>query len=201
MMEGPPDVEDLDVMCAHCSLATRVPPNIPLYGACRRNDLEPGQTYQWCSCGLSASQPLCDGKCASTGFKPIAFVAKEQTWHTLCGCKVSECRCASLEGHRLLACGSTRVLAPTVMDRTAQCPRSRRSECLVEWFRELADAFNPSESSLPMRAGQGVPQVVRDCVARAHIEPNLRFSSRGRPHKWNRARRVLGVHKRKQGRL
>ena len=52
-------------------------------------DLEPG-TYWWCSCGLSAKQPFCDGAHKGTGFTPMAFTAGEAKEAYLCQCKVSK---------------------------------------------------------------------------------------------------------------
>jgi len=46
-------------------------------------DLEPMQIdleakeYYWCSCGLSSSQPFCDGSHAGTKFTPKAFTPDE----------------------------------------------------------------------------------------------------------------------------
>jgi len=49
-----------------------------------------GEEYAWCSCGLSANQPWCDGSHRSTGFKPIRFVAPMSAMYMMCGCKRSE---------------------------------------------------------------------------------------------------------------
>lgn len=54
-------------------------------------DLPPGD-YSWCACGLSKTQPYCDGSHKGTGFSPVKFTIKpgrtpETVW--LCGCKRS----------------------------------------------------------------------------------------------------------------
>ena len=36
-----------------------------------------GQTYWWCACGLSKSQPFCDGSHKGTSFEPIKYVGLE----------------------------------------------------------------------------------------------------------------------------
>jgi CDGSH-type Zn-finger protein len=49
-----------------------------------------GQEYLWCSCGLSARQPWCDGSHRETGFSPIRFTAPISAMYMMCGCKRSE---------------------------------------------------------------------------------------------------------------
>jgi len=49
-------------------------------------DLEPG-TYHWCACGLSQSQPFCDGSHQGTGFEPVAFVVETREKVYLCQCR------------------------------------------------------------------------------------------------------------------
>lgn len=46
-----------------------------------------GQTYCWCSCGKSATQPFCDGSHQGTAFQPLAHTATETKTVWLCGCK------------------------------------------------------------------------------------------------------------------
>jgi len=52
--------------------------------------VEKGKTYFWCSCGLSAKQPFCDGSHKKEGkFKSIKFLATESEELDFCGCKKS----------------------------------------------------------------------------------------------------------------
>lgn len=49
--------------------------------------LKAGKTYAWCSCGLSKTQPFCDGSHAGTPFVPQLFRCDEDRQVVLCGCK------------------------------------------------------------------------------------------------------------------
>ncbi|OYQ67037.1 cytochrome C551 [Pseudanabaena sp. SR411] len=48
--------------------------------------LEAGK-YFWCSCGLSANQPFCNGAHKGTSFTPVSFELSESTKMPLCLCK------------------------------------------------------------------------------------------------------------------
>jgi CDGSH-type Zn-finger protein len=50
--------------------------------------LEPG-AYYWCACGLSATQPFCNGAHKGTGLVPTKFELTETTKVALCNCKHS----------------------------------------------------------------------------------------------------------------
>lgn len=49
-----------------------------------------GESYWWCSCGRSQSQPLCDGSHAGSGCDPIEYVAKRDRSLWLCTCKLTK---------------------------------------------------------------------------------------------------------------
>ena len=51
--------------------------------------LKKGKTYLFCMCGLSKTQPFCDGSHAGSGLKPKSFVAEEEGDALLCVCKQS----------------------------------------------------------------------------------------------------------------
>lgn len=51
-----------------------------------------GETYWWCACGLSKSQPFCDGSHKGTSFTPVKYVAEENVMVAFCGCKQSRCK-------------------------------------------------------------------------------------------------------------
>ncbi|MGE3864097.1 MAG: CDGSH iron-sulfur domain-containing protein [Burkholderiaceae bacterium] len=51
-------------------------------------ELRPRQTVLWCSCGLSARQPYCDGSHRGTGFEPLRHTAGPEGEEVLlCACK------------------------------------------------------------------------------------------------------------------
>jgi CDGSH-type Zn-finger protein len=50
--------------------------------------LQPG-TYWWCACGLSKTQPFCDGSHKGGAFSPVKFEITATRTVALCGCKRS----------------------------------------------------------------------------------------------------------------
>jgi CDGSH-type Zn-finger protein len=48
------------------------------------------QTYMWCACGLSQSQPFCDGSHKGTDFKPIPYIPTQDGIIGFCLCKHSK---------------------------------------------------------------------------------------------------------------
>ena len=46
-----------------------------------------GNSYYWCSCGLSKKQPFCDGSHKGTAFKPLLFKADQSKKVFFCTCK------------------------------------------------------------------------------------------------------------------
>lgn len=52
-------------------------------------EVEKGKDYYWCACGLSKSQPFCDGSHKGGEFAPTKFTAEESQTVYFCGCKQS----------------------------------------------------------------------------------------------------------------
>jgi len=50
-------------------------------------ELEEGKKYAWCTCGLSESQPFCNGLHKGSGMSPIVFTAEKTETKYFCACK------------------------------------------------------------------------------------------------------------------
>lgn len=50
-------------------------------------EMEQGKKYAFCTCGLSESQPFCDGKHKGGPFTPLVFEAEETKQVFMCACK------------------------------------------------------------------------------------------------------------------
>ncbi len=50
-------------------------------------DVVEGKTYFWCACGLSKSQPFCDGSHKVTSFSPMPYTATKSGKLFFCQCK------------------------------------------------------------------------------------------------------------------
>ena len=49
-----------------------------------------GKTYYWCTCGLSAKQPFCDGSHKDTTFNPLTYKADQSKKVFFCTCKLTK---------------------------------------------------------------------------------------------------------------
>jgi CDGSH-type Zn-finger protein len=52
--------------------------------------VKPGKAYYWCACGLSATQPFCDGSHKVTDLEPLEVHITEKRLVAWCGCKHSK---------------------------------------------------------------------------------------------------------------
>ena len=53
----------------------------------KREELESGKKYAWCSCGLSENQPWCNGAHKGQQFAPTVFQSDESKTAAICMCK------------------------------------------------------------------------------------------------------------------
>jgi CDGSH-type Zn-finger protein len=51
--------------------------------------VEAGKSYYWCACGMSKSQPFCDGAHKGSEFAPVKYAAEESKTIYFCGCKAT----------------------------------------------------------------------------------------------------------------
>lgn len=50
-------------------------------------EVKAGETYWWCACGKSATQPFCDGSHAGSAIIPLEYVATADRTVYFCACK------------------------------------------------------------------------------------------------------------------
>ena len=69
------------------------PPSMPAYAGIFPTHmyLQKGKSYDWCSCGASQINPLCDGQCkwVVTRCRPVTFNVNQSGYYKLCNCKMS----------------------------------------------------------------------------------------------------------------
>jgi CDGSH iron-sulfur domain-containing protein 3 len=74
------DIEDLK-LC----------PCVPSYSPKTLRDLQIGEKYSWCTCGLAKNQPWCDDSCSGTTFKPLEWICdRRQSLFSICCCKYTK---------------------------------------------------------------------------------------------------------------
>jgi CDGSH iron-sulfur domain-containing protein 3 len=50
-------------------------------------DVQAGKDYWWCACGLSKTQPFCDGSHKATDISPLKYTAQRDDRLWFCTCK------------------------------------------------------------------------------------------------------------------
>ncbi len=53
-------------------------------------EVQAGESYWWCACGQSKTQPFCDGSHKGSEFSPVGYKASENITVYFCGCKHSK---------------------------------------------------------------------------------------------------------------
>ena len=103
-------------------------------------EMEEGEFQLWCSCGLSGSQPMCDGSHAGTDFKPVDFTADDDGEVYLCMCKHTKNPPYCDGAHASLSKDDS-APAPEPAPATgsgAPAPRNTAEEPHVEFIHALA---------------------------------------------------------------
>lgn len=85
-------------------------------------ELEKGQEYFFCACGLSKNQPFCDGSHKITDFRPKKFVAEEDGDAYLCMCKHTANAPFCDGTHKQFASGSVGKEGPGIQADDDQAP-------------------------------------------------------------------------------
>ncbi|XP_038046892.1 CDGSH iron-sulfur domain-containing protein 3, mitochondrial-like isoform X1 [Patiria miniata] len=94
----------------------RLCPAVSQYGPANVRDLEPGKKMKWCTCGLSKTQPWCDGAHKGTGFKSLKWIVPEkpQSVYSICMCKHTQ---------NPPFCDATHTNLPAAVEQTqTSCP-------------------------------------------------------------------------------
>ncbi len=121
-----------------------------------RVELESGKDYHWCSCGLSRSQPFCDGSHRGTEFTPLTFTATESAEAYLCQCKRSANSPYCDGSHKKISEAEAQEFAPANSDALAAKPTPE--EPTVAYIHDLArDGLSKSGHHGEM-AAMGVPR-------------------------------------------
>ena len=63
----------------------------------------PAGDHWWCACGLSKSQPFCDGSHKGTGLAPMKYSVEKAGDYWLCDCKHSSKKPLCDGTHKTLA--------------------------------------------------------------------------------------------------
>ncbi len=68
-------------------------------------ELTKGETYYFCTCGLSEKQPFCDSAHKGSGMKSLPFTAIKSETASLCMCKQSKTLPYCDGTHNTACCG------------------------------------------------------------------------------------------------
>ncbi|NQV68667.1 MAG: CDGSH iron-sulfur domain-containing protein [Pseudohongiella sp.] len=122
--------------------------------------LEKGQEYSFCACGLSSTQPFCDGCHRSTELRPKKFVAEEDGDAYLCMCKHSANTPFCDGTHKQFSSNQVGSEGPGIQASRDEAPVATPTteEPTVAFIHELArDGLSKMGHHGPMTA-MGVPR-------------------------------------------
>jgi len=125
-----------------------------------RVELAKGQEYHFCTCGLSNSQPFCDGSHAGTQFTPRVIVSDEDQEAYLCACKHTSNTPFCDGTHAQFTDDQIGSEGPGFDSQQEQAPTAKNTaeEPTVEFIHELArNGLSKVGHHGPM-AAMGVPR-------------------------------------------
>ena len=103
--------------------------------------LTKGQEYHFCTCGISKSQPFCDGSHVGTSFNPKVIVTDKDTTAMLCACKATK-KSPYCDGtHRFFTKEQigTELIIEQEMKHKKDNVKSTSDEPTLEFIHQLAE--------------------------------------------------------------
>src|SRR5690554_1496672 len=123
-------------------------------------DLKEGEKYYFCMCGLSKSQPFCDGSHVGTEFKPKAFTAEKSGDAYLCQCKHSANLPYCDGTHKQFDSSAVGKEGPGIQADANKPPAAKATveEPTVEFIHQLAREGLPKMGHHGPMTSMGVPR-------------------------------------------
>ncbi|MGD8526668.1 MAG: glutamate synthase-related protein [Thioalkalispiraceae bacterium] len=145
-------------------------------------NLSKGQEYHFCTCGLSKSQPFCDGSHTGTSFTPRVVVSDKDGEAYLCACKHTRDTPFCDGSHQQFSDQQVGKEGPGIPsdERTMPRPRATPEEPEVELIHQLAEEGLDKLGHHGPMAAMGVPRNqlpswddIQIMVAQLHRTPLL----------------------------
>ncbi len=125
----------------------------------KNTDLETGEAYYWCACGLSQTQPFCDGSHKGTPFTPLEFKVDEAQEAYLCMCKRTASPPFCDGAHAALSPEEIEENAPPEQTKQSNPIQPTTEEPTLKLIHDLAkDGLSKVGHHGPM-AAMGVPRI------------------------------------------
>lgn len=121
--------------------------------------LSKGQEYHFCTCGMSKSQPFCDGSHVGTTFTPRVIVADEEGEAFLCACKHTHNTPYCDGSHKQFSQDQIGKEGPGITSDESLMPKPRATieEPALELIHQLAEEGLSTVGHHGPMAAMGVP--------------------------------------------